>query len=194
MGVLYVTTRGGKVKVPFSFPNACRGKVLDAIPDGFNWLHLRHFGEFKGLHKMLFYFPNWFWDRNLEIWQDLWWLKMYLFLGGVHNKHNQYGNPPVESSEMPVLLAAHVNRGGFRSFKVVCSTVRSDCIIVLSASVSSSLSIVDLKKKKKNLIILCFVLWPLYTTVFLVVNYVIEVNGTCVWCCLGSGVSCIAEN
>lgn len=70
---------------------------------------------------------------------------------------------------MPVLLAAHVNRGGFRSFKVVCSTVRSDCIIVLSASVSSSLSIVDFKKKPDNYI--CFVLWPLYTTVFLVVNY-----------------------
>lgn len=75
---------------------------------------------------------------------------MYLFLGGVH-KHNQYGNPPVESSEMPVFLATHVNQGGFRSFKVVCSTVRSDCIIVLSASVSSSLSIVDLKKKKKKI-------------------------------------------
>lgn len=106
---------------------------------------------------------------------------MYLILGGVHNKHNQYGNPPVESSERPVLLAAHVNRGGFRSFKVVCSTVRSDCIIVLSASVFftqySRFKKIKIKKSDNSI---CFVLWPLYTTVFLVVNYVIEVNGTCV--------------
>lgn len=59
------------MKVAFSFQNAHWGKVLDAIPDGFNWLHLSHFGEFKGLHKMLFYFPHRIWGRNLQIWQDL---------------------------------------------------------------------------------------------------------------------------
>lgn len=37
----------------------------------------------------------------------------------------------------------------------------------------------------------------MYTTVVLVdckIQYVIEVNGTCVWRCPGSGLSCTTEN
>lgn len=67
--------------------------------------------------------------------------------------------------KIQVLLAAHVNCSGFRSCKVVWGTIRSDCIIVLSASVSYSVSI---KKKKKP--ILCFVFQP-HATAFLVVKY-----------------------
>lgn len=55
-----------------------------------------------------------------------------------------YQNNPLK---IQVLLAIHVNCSGFRSFKLVWGTIRSDCIIVLSASVCYSLSIVEKEKK-----------------------------------------------
>lgn len=77
--------------------------------------------------------------------------------------------------KIQVLLAAHVNCSGFRSCKVVWGTIRSDCIIVLSASVSYSVSI---EKEKTHS--LFRVPAPRHRVLGCKVQYVIEVNGTCV--------------